>query len=211
MKPLDVGIDMDGIIVALHQHWLKLIADDHGVNVPLEEITQWSLHKCGGLQKLGAGIVYGYLEEYGFFRNAPPIPGALAAVQHLFEAVNEKGEKKFNLFIVSSPAGANSAKEKYLWLDDHLPFLKPENICLFPQKTLIKMDVLIDDRGETVREYRAAWPDALVTGIRYPYNQDVPDLFDGHNDTENAWKWIVEEIEAKYMVACMVETMTENP
>lgn len=208
MKPLNVGIDMDGICVALHQHWLSKIAQDHGVTVPLEDITQWAMHKCGGLIPLGAKIVYGYLEQPGFFRTAPPIPGALEKIRQMFEAVNDKGEKKYNLFIVSSPASAVSAKEKYEWLGEFLPFLKPDNICLFPQKNLIKMDVLIDDRAETVEEYVKEWPTALVTGIAYPYNKSVDDQMAGdYTDTVSAWQAIYSLIEDKYFVAEFVAEM----
>lgn len=190
-KRLDIGVDMDGIAVDLTPHWLRCIEADHGVKVGMHEINQWSLHRCGALVQLGAKKVYDYMHKPGFFRTAPPIDPAVAAIKRL--------ATEHNVFIISSPAGGVSAQEKYEWLAEHLPELKNENICLFPTKTKIKMDVLIDDKAETLIDYRAAWPEALCLGIEYEYNKHVKSfgllqVFESYRDPMTAWGLIEDHI-----------------
>jgi 5'(3')-deoxyribonucleotidase len=193
MKRLKIGFDMDGILVDLTPHWLQCIAEDYGVHVRMSEIDQWSLHKCGELQSLGAKTVYDYLHRPGFFRYAPPIAPALEVFKRM--------AKEHDVFIISSPSSAISAKEKVEWLAEHLPDVKMPNICLFPTKTMVKLDVLIDDHPETVVQYRAEWPDSLVLGIEYEYNKHVPttgalQIFSCFRKPDVAWEKIEGRIDS---------------
>lgn len=189
MKTLTILCDMDGIIVDLFRYWLDCIERDHGVKVLPEEITRWDMHKCGALNELGAAKVYAYLQQPGFFRNAPALPGALDGLQRLLRL----GHK---VVIVSSPSGPISAKEKLEWLAEHAPFLKPADIMLANQKTLVCGDVLIDDHPKTLVDYGTRWKQSLPIGIRYPYNADIdkippfPVLVEDYTDTAAAWERI---------------------
>ena len=194
MKKLVIGCDMDGILADCTPWWLENIFLDHGIMMDVAQIDQWSLHKCGALQDLGAEKVYAYLQKPGFFRNMPPIPEAVEALHRI--------ARNHNVFIISSPSGPVSAKEKYEWLAEYCPEIKLPNICLFPTKTMVQLDVLIDDHPQTVVDYHAKWPDSLVLGVRYPYNRDVPTLprlkMCGHYwDPAVAWEQIEAEIQAR--------------
>ncbi len=189
MKRLTVGCDMDGILVDLTTHWLEQIAKDTGVRVGLHEIDQWSLHKCGALKTLPPDLIYGYLQKPGFFRDAPPLAGAIDSLREI--------AADHNIVIVSSPAGPVSAKEKYEWLAEHCPFIPVKNVILANQKTLMRLDVLIDDHPQTVIEYADAWGGALVIGIGYEYNVGVQEkhrrlvmLRDGYKDPARSWSTI---------------------
>ncbi len=193
MNKLTVLVDMDGILVDLTTHWLKEIYEEYDILVGLDEIDQWSLHKCGGLVGLGADKVYAYLQRENFFYNAPPLAGAIEGLRQL--------NKDHNVVICSSPSGPWSAKEKYEWLADYCPFLKVNQVILANKKTLIRGDVLIDDHPETGVEYRKAWPHAMVLGIEYEYNKGMTQepyflrLFKGYQDTAKAWEEIVRAVE----------------
>lgn len=188
---LTILCDMDGILVDLFQYWLDLIEKDHGAEFKTlpEEITRWDLHKCGNLQKLGAAKTYAYLQQPGFFRNAPALPGAIEGLKSLVDAGHE-------VVIVSSPSGPISAKEKLEWLAEHAPFLPAKNIMLANMKTLVRGDVLIDDHPQTLVDYAKTWPGSICIGIEYPYNGEA-DKTDGvvmagdYTDTASAWRVIV--------------------
>lgn len=192
MQKLTVLVDMDGILVDLTTYWLSHIYEEHDILVGIDEIDQWSLHKCGGLVSLKPTQVYAYLQQPGFFRHAPALPGAIEGLRKLNDL--------YNVVIVSSPSGPISAKEKYEWLAEHAPFLKLDQIILANQKTLVRGDVLIDDHPETGVKYRAAWPGSMVLGIEYEYNKNMAQekywvrMFKGYEDTSAAWVQIVDAV-----------------
>lgn len=190
---LTILCDMDAILVDLTPYWLRLIAERHGVTETIHNITQWNLHKCGNLIPLGAKPIYDFLQDEGFFRNAPEIPTALSRLRELHDLGH-------NVFILSSPSGPISAKEKLEWLAEKAPWLKPEKIGLWNMKTMVKADVLIDDHPDTLREYSEKHLESLCVGIRYPYNENK-DLgralvVDSYTDYAKAWTEIFFLIEA---------------
>jgi 5'-nucleotidase len=188
--------DMDGILVDLSRYWLKEIEKEHGVSVTQAQIDRWDMHKCGDLQKLGAGIVYSYLQRPGFFLNAPALPGALESLK----VIKDMGH---DVVIVSTPSGPISAKEKLEWLATHVPWLKPQDIMLASRKTLVNGDFLIDDHPTTLMEWGKLHPNSWALGIRYPYNTHLDTqgmfhyfdsidgaqlkLFNDFEDSESAW------------------------
>lgn len=193
-KPaLTVLCDMDGILVDLFRYWLDRIAEDYGVRVHPSEINQWSMHKCGMLQQLGAAKVYAYLQQPGFFYNAPALPGALEGLKQLIDLGHD-------VYIASSPSSSISAKEKFDWLAEKAPWLKTEKIFLANKKTMIRGDVLIDDHPDTALDYSRAWPDSLPIAIGYPYNIHLANhpnvvIAGNYDDTAKAWKGIVAAVE----------------
>lgn len=192
-RKLSILCDMDAILVDLTPYWLECIAKDTGVVESIDNITQWNLHKCGKLLPLGAKVVYDYLQKPGFFLNAPEIPTALDRLKQLSEDGHE-------ITILSSPSGPISAKEKWEWLNAKAPWIKNESIGLFNKKTMVQADVLIDDHPETVVKYAQKWPEALVLGIKYPYNTNVvmsdAIMVEGYKDYPLAWTNIYSLIEA---------------
>lgn len=195
MKKLTILVDMDGILVDLYQYWLKLIEADHGVGVDPDEIVRWDMHTCGPLVALGAKKTYAYLQQPGFFLNAPALPGAIEGFQELLH-------RGHDVVIASSAAGGQSAKEKYEWLAQKIPNLSRDNVSLITRKELLDGDVLIDDRAETLVKYATRRPESLCLGIGYPYNADVDKVagnirrLGSYKDTAAAWKSIVQAVDA---------------
>lgn len=74
-----------------------------------------------------------------FFRNLAPYPDAIKAVRLLHEMGHD-------VAIATSPRCYSyefSAREKALWVNEHLPFIKHVYLC--DDKTALRADYLIDD------------------------------------------------------------------
>lgn len=79
-----------------------------------------------------------YVNERGFFRNIPVIPGSQEVVKELMG--------KYDVYIVSAAMEfKNSLIDKYEWLSDHFPFI-PWTHILFCGHKIVNVDVIIDDR-----------------------------------------------------------------
>lgn len=196
MKKLRIIVDMDCILVDLFTDMLKVIGQEHGLQATVEDLTQWDMAKCPPLDKMNPKDLYGIFRRPNFFRTLPPLPGALKA----FKKLHDSGHQ---LVIVSTPSGPGSAADKYSWLAEHMPYLSERDVFLGSHKHMVKADVIIDDRGETLEAYNREWPQALCLGIGYPYNRYLPQTPGGaivicgsYQDTEAAWAEIIGAIEA---------------
>jgi 5'-nucleotidase len=185
-RRLRIKVDMDAILVDLTPYWLDCIAKDTGVVETIENITQWSLHKCGKLIPLGAKVVYDYLQKPGFFLNAPEIPTALETVKKWQDAGHD-------VMIATSPSGPTSIKEKYEWLEAKAPWLKSTDIAMINRKEELHGDLLVDDHPETGNKFLISNPNAIVLGIEYEYNKHVtggPLMIKDYRNYAAAWKQI---------------------
>lgn len=189
-------VDMDCILTDLFTPIFRILDKEFGIRAAVEDLTQWDMVKCSPLDQMPARDLYGIFRRPGFFRNLEPLPGALEGFRSLYDAGHE-------LVIVSTPTGPESAGDKYRWLAEHLPYLPEKDVFLGSHKHMVKADVIIDDRGETLERYHQEWPQALCLGIHFPYNTYLlpkanPSILlcGSHLDTEKAWGGLVEVIEA---------------
>ncbi len=108
-------IDMDGVIVDF----------DAGV----QALTKEEKEKYKGK----------YPQCPNIFSKMPPMPGALVAVEKLFEL--------FDVYILSSPSWGNDTawSDKYNWVIKYLPYME-RRLILSSQKHLNIGDYIIDDR-----------------------------------------------------------------
>lgn len=80
--------------------------------------------------------------KIGFFRNLPPIDGAIEAVNRLRE--------RFQVYVLTAPSVRNphSYSEKRLWIEDHFDYQMAERLIISPDKGLVHGDFLIDDMAK---------------------------------------------------------------
>src|SRR5882672_4340257 len=163
MKKLTVLVDMDSITVDLMGPWLD--AYNTKVRAPtspvlkLENITTWDMHKL--VPETFA--IYKIIEEPGFFRHLPALPGALAGIQALLAAGHDP-------FLLTAASG-NAPSDKAHWVLQYADFLKDRMIITHGKtpKGLITGNVLIDDGPHNISGFRKANPKAFITGIEYAY------------------------------------------
>ncbi|MFA7359734.1 MAG: 5'-3'-deoxyribonucleotidase [Candidatus Kapaibacterium sp.] len=90
--------------------------------------------------------------EKGFVANLPEIEGGVDAIRK----IKEKGHE---VFICSSPMRQykNCVAEKYEWIEKHLGQEWTMKLVLTRDKTLVRGDLLIDDKPEVTGAAKPAW------------------------------------------------------
>lgn len=159
-------IDMDGVIADFELGFLQSWRTRHPGTfyVPLEGRSTFYVkdNYPEDLKDLVNEIYW----ETGFFRNLPPIHGAQ-------DALTEMEAMGFEVFICSSPLRKYqySTVEKYEWVEMHLGFEWTKRLILTRDKTLVKGDILIDDKPViTGAESSPAWEHILYD---QPYNREI--------------------------------------
>jgi 5'-nucleotidase len=179
LKPEELVVDMDAIMVDLVGHWVKLINSDYGLGATVADVKDWDISLA--FPTVPKKEVYAYLQKPGFFLFAPPMGGALETL----EAIQNLGH---DVLIASTPSGALSAKEKYEWLSLHAPFIKHSQVFLGDKKYRITGTMIVDDKPDTIIAYRKAHPHADAIAIGYPYNEHLRDLGDPRIRVAGSWR-----------------------
>lgn len=176
MKKLRIGYDMDGIIVNLLGSWLKVLNHRHQLDATFHDIRAWDVSLCEKLRHIPRQTVFDVLGEDGFYENAEPIPGALLSISAL-HAID--GHESFIVTATAAHKGTLASQrvqdQKRRWRDKMLPFINDDHIIFetADRKHEHKFDVFVEDRPETLLKYAATHRDALVCGIKYPYNEHL--------------------------------------
>ncbi|MFT3890285.1 MAG: hypothetical protein QM730_01515 [Anaerolineales bacterium] len=105
------------------------------------------------------------LLEPNFFRTMMPIEGGR-------EALHEMDTLGFEVFICTSPFSTyqNCVLEKYQWVENYLGAHWVDRIILTKDKTLVRGDILIDDKPHITGVDVPTWEHILYDR---PYNQNV--------------------------------------
>jgi 5'-nucleotidase len=180
--------DMDAIVADLLTPWLLAYNQKYADNLTVNGILDWDLHQ---FVKPECGLeIYALLKQPGLFLGLAPIPGAIDAIHALEDAGH-------SVTIVTAGASSNHCPgEKLAWCKRHLGFSR-RKVFIGHEKHLLRGDVFIDDSPVNITEYRAAWPQAEILTIAYPYNARVSHLcrrFEGWQYPAAAWRQIVRSV-----------------
>lgn len=139
-----IAIDMDEVIADPISKFLQLYNRDFGVPLDLALQPGKEVH-----QHVPADVNrkwYEYINEKGFFRDLPVIPGSIDAIQKL--------QENHDVYIATAAMEfRNSLEDKFDWLQDHFPFIPWTNIIFCGNKVL-DVDVLIDDRIKNFADFK---------------------------------------------------------
>jgi len=102
----------------------------------------------------------------GFYRNLPLISGSVEVIKKLIELGND-------VRICSSPSAyyQNCVLEKYQWVEQNLGLSFTEKVIFTRDKTIIRGDILLDDKPEIRGAHIPSWEHIVFA---QPYNQRVP-------------------------------------
>lgn len=160
-------LDMDGVLANFEQGLLQAFQTHYPSRpcIPLGDRRGFYAHEQ--YPKEDRKRITQLITAKGFFRNLPPIQGAIEACQALFASQHE-------IFFCTSPISRyqHCVLEKYQWIEAHLGFDYTKRMILTKDKTVIHGDILIDDRPQIHGVHSPSWEHVLYA---QPYNKDVHD------------------------------------
>lgn len=154
-----ICIDMDEVIAdAVAEHLLRYNRDHN------EQLTKADLHGKW-LWDLVAPERHPTLEQYlrseDFFRVLPVMPDAPRVLRAL--------QSRYEVYIATAAMEVpTSFTAKFLWLEEHFPFIPASHIVFCGDKAILQADFLIDDNPRQLRRFSGE-------GILYtsPHNVNV--------------------------------------
>jgi 5'(3')-deoxyribonucleotidase len=191
MSNKTIIIDLDETVVDLVGPWLARYNADHGTTLTRADVTTYDFATC--IPGNHRAQFFGYIREPGFFDALPPLPGAIAGVKRLID----QGHR---IMVASMPSGPDSARAKLAWVRRHLGSLgiTDAQVILGADKSVIRGDIIIDDRPQYLRDGIANGMMVIATGA--PWNaelRDDVDLWADMSDPEAAWSEITDYIAAQ--------------
>lgn len=132
---MKIGIDLDDTINNLVEVWIERYNIDYNDNVRIEDIITWDI---GDFTKAGKDF-YKYLGDGETFKNLSIKDGAAEVIEKLC------GNNK--VYIVTANASYNKGvcDDKVNFIKKFMPFFPIKNIIFINNKSLLDLDILIDD------------------------------------------------------------------
>lgn len=160
---------MDGVIVDIdkqfNEFWWRLHPD-----VPLPDISQRKEFYIGKdlFPPEHAEKAFNIFKQKGYYRHVPFMKGAKEALTELWNSEHE-------IYIVTSASNSMpyAPSEKYEWVSEYLGKEFVDNLIICRDKSMIRGDIMVDDKPVVRGEENAVWEHVLYDAS---YNKDVPNL-----------------------------------
>lgn len=163
-----VLVDMDGVIADWgHAYGESLDRfGDAAAGIPRHK-DQRSFNLHAGRTDHEKALIDAVMVEEGFYSRLEPIAGAKGALKAMLKAGHD-------VRIVTSPWVSNPtcASDKLNWVVKHYGSHWGPRVVITADKTLVRGDILIDDKPEIHGEVEPTWEHVLFD---QPYNREVVD------------------------------------
>lgn len=128
--------------------------------------TTWDL--MHGLDEEHANAMTTLMDSPGFYLDMEPVPGSV-------EAFHEIVAEGHQLSFVSTPWSTNPTctYDKYMWLEKHVGEGWGKHLILTHDKTLVKGDILFDDKPKITGVEKPDWTQVVFS---QPHNASVVGL-----------------------------------
>jgi 5'(3')-deoxyribonucleotidase len=131
-----IAIDMDEVLADTIAKFIDLYEIRHQTKISLGDMHGKEFNEI--LPPHLSSSLRQYINEKGFFRDLPVMPGSQEVVKALME--------KYDVYIASAAMEfKNSLEDKLEWLNEHFPFISWTNIIFCGHK-IVDVDIMIDDR-----------------------------------------------------------------
>ena len=164
-----IFVDMDEVIADAYGHFIRLYNREFGENLSLAEIKHGEAWQNVPLERQAR--VKQYHWEPGFFRDLDPM-------EHSQDVLKELSSRHEVYIATAATQFPNSLREKSDWLDLYFPFIHWKNRILCGDKSILKGDVLIDDRSYNLQSF-----DGRSIMYASPHNN-------GSNGFEKVYNWL---------------------
>ena len=155
---LRIAIDFDGTLFPTIEKVFEIYNKCHGTNVNLSQITAYSLY-----DSFSADVADELLElfvEKDVYNNLQPYKGSIRTIKTLVERGHE-------IYIATSSDIRNMEWKEEL-LQKHFPFIPKDNLIRIHNKSLLNVDVLVEDKLDNLR---STFADRIC--FDQPWNRDV--------------------------------------
>jgi len=158
-------VDMDNTLAEFSEGFARVWQERYPSEVFVPPTEQQSFHPHKDYPEHLHEKVHAICHEPGFIRGVMPTLGGLDAVHAMLaEGHNVR-------FVTSHLIGYDpSVLEKFQWIEDHFGREFVDRIVLTRDKTLIRGDVLIDDKPEIIGSMAPSWRHILYDRS---YNQHI--------------------------------------
>lgn len=173
-----IAVDVDDTVAELMDEWLIIYENLYGRGLKKEHITDW---ECSCIPTEHRKEFYAILHSQTLYDNVKPVKGALEGITELRNA----GARI--VFVTSAVQGHEGAKLRWLRWYGFLPerYAEPDYIECY-DKSLIRADLIIDDKPDTCLAYPAY---AILKETPANRTWENPDLTRIIRAKE--WSWIV--------------------
>ena len=152
-----IGIDFDETLFPTLEKVIEIYNKRHGTNIEISQITTYRLH-----DNFPTDVADELLELFvdrDVYSSLQPYKGAVRAVKTLIEQGNE-------IYVATSTDVRNMEWKEEL-LQKYFPFIPKNNLIRIHNKSLLNLDVLIEDKLENLIN---TFADRVC--INQPWNQD---------------------------------------
>ncbi len=140
-----IAIDMDEVMADTIGHFLERYNNQFGMTLSTEDFS--GKHVFEVLDEAHRPAAREYFQEEDFFATIPVMPDSAEVVQALM--------KNYEVFIATAAMDVPcSFRAKYHWLQQHFPFISPQQIVFCGDKSIVAADYLIDDNLRQLASFR---------------------------------------------------------
>lgn len=139
-----ICVDMDEVMADAVGEHLRRYNAEFGENLTVEQMKGKWLWDC--VDPSRHSVLEGYMRSADFFR----VLGVMKDAPRVMRALQEK----YEVFIATAAMEVpTSFTAKYLWLEEHFPFIAPSHIVFCGDKSILNADYLIDDNPRQLRRF----------------------------------------------------------
>jgi 5'-nucleotidase len=136
-----IAVDLDEVLADTVSKRLARYEADYGV--PLTRAQIYGKQIRDAVPAEHSRAVEACLNESGFSRDIPVMPDAQDVLKEL--------ANRYQIFIATTAMDhPNSLFDRYLWLQEHLPFLTDRSYVFCGSKSILRADYLIDDNPKNL-------------------------------------------------------------
>lgn len=157
-------VDADGVLANFAQAVVDMVNEELGTEHQYDHIDQWDMYASMGISKEHGTAFDERIKQNYFCYGLAPIPGAVEGLAEL--------RKHGDVYCVTAPFdGAYWMPERVQWLQDFMGFDR-KHVVFTHSKHLVAGEVLIDDKAQNLRDWRAEPHAGVSILFDQPWNRN---------------------------------------
>lgn len=165
-------LDVDGIFADFVTPCLDAVYAHTGKRFHHDDVSDWDIMKSCGIDEKTGEAIYKSMQVKGLCESIPAYPGAREGVERLREWAD--------VWAVTSPFGGDHwMHERDRWMIKNMGFHKDDVLHVrSKRKHGVFGNAFVEDKTDTLKEWRTHWPDQL--SVLFVRNYNMNDGWDGY-------------------------------